>query len=147
MKGFNKKRAQLAPQQHPTLQPLPSFSAMTSPVFAGPHPMQTHVQRAATLDGLNVDLDAFLGTLGATQSAPDDLDLFTGLNTATASGAPNPHDTSSAIFLPVDSTGPVDFGTTSPNAGLAQWVSVALPASFSTSLPSSLVLSVREHHI
>ena len=134
MKGFNKKRVQLAPQQHPTLQPLPSFSAMTSPVFApGPHSLQNHVQRTPNgrLDSLNVDLDAFLGSLNASHTMSDDLDLFTSLNTAASGGpATNPHDTSTAIFVPVDNAASADFSTASPNAGLAQWVS------FSFSLPS-----------
>jgi hypothetical protein len=81
MKGFNKKRI---PQQHPTLQPLPSFSSVASPTgFPGQqqssqqsqqqqHQMQPqqqhppHLQRTGTgLENLNVnvDFDSLLGSL------------------------------------------------------------------------------------
>ncbi len=124
MKGFNKKKTLLPPQQHPTLQPLPSFSAITSPAFTSSHSLQT-LQRTptGTLDGLNVDLDALLGGLNGVGggSGADDFDPF---NNLTIGSAGNQRDTSTAIFVPVDNpNGAAEFGNTSPNAGLTQWVS------------------------
>jgi hypothetical protein len=101
MKGFNRKRAHLAPQQHPTLQPLPSFSG-TSPHFASPpsaslnnnnnnNPRFAALHRASSgLDALNVDFDSLLGSLhggggppsvssagnGNAMSGVDDYDIF-----------------------------------------------------------------------
>ena len=143
MKGFNKKKSHLPPQQHPTLQPLPSFSAMTSPVFAGPHGLHS-LQRTTTgntLDGLNVDLDALLDSLhgggGVSGAGPDDFDLFSSLANGAAG---NQQDTSTAIFVPVDGAGTAggvvsDFGnSTSSNGGLAQWVSYFFLSTFFRSI-------------
>lgn len=117
MKGFNKKR-QLAPQQHPTLQPLPSFSS-TSPNFvAGNRMPQQQLQRNNTLDGLNVDFDSILGSLNGGGTGSEDFDIFSNMG-STNSG----HD-ANAIFVPVDNGVPGgEFGQTSPNGGLQQWVS------------------------
>jgi hypothetical protein len=122
MKGFNKKRQNLAPQQHPTLQPLPSFSS-TSPNFVGQTPRlpqgpQGHLQRTSTLDNLNVDFDSILGSLNGGGSG-EDFDIFGNMNGGNVGGDSN------AIFVPVDSgaQGSGDFGTTSPNGGMQQWVS------------------------
>jgi hypothetical protein len=122
MKGFNKKRQNLAPQQHPTLQPLPSFSS-TSPNFVGQTPRlpqgpQGHLQRTSTLDNLNVDFDSILGSLHGGGSG-EDYDIFGNMNGGNVGGDSN------AIFVPVDSgaQGSGDFGTTSPNGGMQQWVS------------------------
>ncbi|KAH9859853.1 hypothetical protein IAQ61_011635 [Plenodomus lingam] len=143
MKGFNRKRAQMAPQQHPTLQPLPSFGSVTSPGFgaavsansqanngtgAGSASLQGRMQRTNTsgaMDALNVDFDALLGSLngggggggGGAGHASDDLDFFTSMGGAGQDAG--------AIFVPVD-TGAQgghagDFGTASPNGGLQQW--------------------------
>lgn len=146
MKGFNKKRAQLAPQQHPTLQPLPSFSAVTSPTYtlqgqaqAQKQGQQTPVmqghpnalQRTPTangLEGLNVDFDALLGSLNGGGHS-DDFDIFGGLGGGGGGSGVGAQDTG-AIFVPVDSSGAGGggqgdggFGTTSPNGGMQQWVS------------------------
>lgn len=125
MKGFNKKRQNLAPQQHPTLQPLPSFSS-TSPNFAGQTPRlsqgpQGHLQRNSTLDGLNVDFDSILGSLNGGGN-PEDFDIFSNMNNNNVGGDGN------AIFVPVDSgaQGTGDFGN-SPNGGLQQWESWNFP--------------------
>lgn len=137
MKGFNKKRQQLAPQQHPTLQPLPSFSsAVTSPGFGSSGHQHTQsssshihgsLQRTpttGTLDGLNVDFDSILGSLNGGSGTsngvtPDDYDVWAGMGGAGA------QDTGGAIFVPVDTASHhTEFGTTSPNGGLQQWVSL-----------------------
>jgi hypothetical protein len=120
MKGFNKKRQQIAPQQHPTLQPLPSFSTMTSPVSFGQQQQQTpvmhsQIQRTPNggLENLNVDFDSLLGSLNGGGNAPD-FDLFAGMGQGQDAGA---------IFVPVDNGVQGEgFGTTSPNGGLQQWV-------------------------
>jgi hypothetical protein len=132
MKGFNKKRnnAGIQPQQHPTLQPLPSFSS-ASPNFVGQTPgigmgggrgPQGQLQRASTLDGLNVDFDSILGSLNGGGN-PEDFDIFSTM------GNSNGVQDNSAIFVPVDSgvQGGGDFGTTSPNGGLQQWVRLRSP--------------------
>lgn len=130
MKGFNKKRI---PQQHPTLQPLPSFSSVqtvTSPGFGNSQQqvqqqvqqqahMHAQLQRSGTgLEGLNVnvDFDSLLGSLNG-GGGGEDFDIFGNM------GAQQ-HD-AGAIFVPVDNGGGADFGsqTTSPNGGLQQWVS------------------------
>jgi hypothetical protein len=113
LKGFNKKRQQIAPQQHPTLQPLPSFSTVTSPTGFMQRP--GIIQRASTgLENLNVDFEGLLGSLNGGGGA-EDFDLFGGMG----------QQDSGAIFVPVDNGGNgQDFGTTSPNGGLQQWVSV-----------------------
>jgi hypothetical protein len=137
MKGFNKKRI---PQQHPTLQPLPSFSTVASPTsgFAAQNQNQQHTQhnqqqqqqqqqqmqpqlQRTTTGGLenlnvNVDFDSLLGSLNGGGNA-EDFDIFGNM-----AGAQ--HD-AGAIFVPVDNGGGTDFGpqTTSPNGGLQQWVS------------------------
>ena len=146
MKGFNKKRQQIAPQQHPTLQPLPSFGgSVTSPGFGAQSQQQQQQQQqhtpsqsnihsqlqrtptTGTLDGLNVDFDSILGSLngggggssggGGGGGANDDFDVWAGM------GGGGAQDTG-AIFVPVDTGGHVaEFGTTSPNGGLQQWVS------------------------
>jgi hypothetical protein len=97
MKGFNKKRQNLAPQQHPTLQPLPSFSS-TSPNFVGQTPRLPQ---------------------GPQGGSGEDFDIFGNMNGGNVGGDSN------AIFVPVDSgaQGSGDFGTTSPNGGMQQWVS------------------------
>jgi hypothetical protein len=142
MKGFNKKRI---PQQHPTLQPLPSFSSVASPTgFPGQqqssqqsqqqqHQMQpqqqhpSHLQRTGTgLENLNVnvDFDSLLGSLNGGGNA-EDFDIFGNMAAAQ-------HD-AGAIFVPVDNgAGASDFGqqTTSPNGGLQQWVSSSSSSSF-----------------
>jgi hypothetical protein len=122
MKGFNKKRQNLAPQQHPTLQPLSSFSS-TSPNFVGQTPRlpqgpQGHLQRTSTLDNLNVDFDSILGSLNGGGTG-EDFDIFGNMSSGNVGGDSN------AIFVPVDSgaQGSGDFGTTSPNGGMQQWVS------------------------
>jgi hypothetical protein len=126
MKGFNKKRI---PQQHPTLQPLPSFSSVTSPVTAGfsgqqqqqqQQALHAQLQRTPTgLENLNVDFDSLLGSLNGGGTA-EDFDIFGNI-------AQHQQD-ASAIFVPVDGgpSGGTDFGqpTTSPNGGLQQWVSL-----------------------
>jgi len=131
MKGFNKKRQQIAPQQHPTLQPLPSFGgSVTSPAFGAqqtPSNMHGHLQRtptSGTLDGLNVDFDSILGSLngggggggGAGAGSAEDYDVWGGMSAGAG------QDTG-AIFVPVDTGHHAEFGTTSPNGGLQQWVS------------------------
>lgn len=121
MKGFNKKRQQIAPQQHPTLQPLPSFSSVTSPSFGvGQQTPTIHnqLQRTPTgggLENLNVDFDSLLGSLNGGGN-PDDFDIFSNMAANQDTGA---------IFVPVDTgaQGQSDFGTASPNGGLQQWVS------------------------
>jgi hypothetical protein len=121
MKGFNKKRLQMPPQQHPTLQPLPSFSSVTSPGFGQQTPtMHSSLQRTPTggLENLNVDFDSLLGSLNGGGNA-EDFDIFSNMGQGQESGA---------IFVPVDAGaqgGQSDFGTTSPNGGLQQWVSWA----------------------
>tara|TARA_R110002003_G_scaffold48_18_gene4068 strand:- start:13015 stop:14145 length:1131 start_codon:yes stop_codon:yes gene_type:complete len=121
MKGFNKKRLQMPPQQHPTLQPLPSFSSVTSPGFGQQTPtMHSSLQRTPTggLENLNVDFDSLLGSLNGGGNA-EDFDIFGNMGQGQESGA---------IFVPVDAGaqgGQSDFGTTSPNGGLQQWVSWA----------------------
>lgn len=136
MKGFNKKRQQIAPQQHPTLQPLTSFgNLVTSPGFGTGHQhtpsssnLHGQLQRtptSGTLDGLNVDFDSILGSLngaggagtGGGSAGPDDFDVWAGMSGAGA------QDTG-AIFVPVDTGGHAEFGTASPNGGLQQWVRV-----------------------
>ncbi|EOA89110.1 uncharacterized protein SETTUDRAFT_167700 [Exserohilum turcica Et28A] len=133
MKGFNKKRQQIAPQQHPTLQPLTSFgNLVTSPGFGTGHQhtpsssnLHGQLQRtptSGTLDGLNVDFDSILGSLngaggagtGGGSAGPDDFDVWAGMSGAGA------QDTG-AIFVPVDTGGHAEFGTASPNGGLQQW--------------------------
>jgi hypothetical protein len=134
MKGFNKKRI---PQQHPTLQPLPSFSGVASPTsFPTQHqsqqqnqqqqPLPPHLQRTPTgLENLNVnvDFDSLLGSLngggGGGAGNAEDFDIFGNMASQ--------HD-SGAIFVPVDNGAGADFGpqTTSPNGGLQQWVSSRL---------------------
>jgi hypothetical protein len=104
LKGFNKKPAQVAPQQHPTLQPLHSFA---SPGFASQ--MAGHVQRAP-------DFESFLGAGQASNN--DDYDIF---------GDMGGQDSSSAIFVPVDGVGMQDGGGGGGvgfglNGGMAQWV-------------------------
>ncbi|KAH8727710.1 fungal-specific transcription factor domain-containing protein [Phaeosphaeriaceae sp. PMI808] len=125
MKGFNKKRSQFTPQQHPTLQPLPSFNAVTSPGF-GQHtsaPMQTQLQRTPTggLENVGVDFDSLLGSLNGGGN-PEDFDIF-----ANMSGG---GQDSGAIFVPVDTgvQGNGEFATTSPNGGLQQWENWNFPA-------------------
>lgn len=134
MKGFNKKRI---PQQHPTLQPLPSFSSVqtvTSPGFGNSQQqvqqqvqqqahMHAQLQRSGTgLEGLNVnvDFDSLLGSLNG-GGGGEDFDIFGNM------GAQQ-HD-AGAIFVPVDNGGGADFGsqTTSPNGGLQQWESWNFP--------------------
>ncbi|EMD92535.1 hypothetical protein COCC4DRAFT_162815 [Bipolaris maydis ATCC 48331] len=142
MKGFDKKRQQIAPQQHPTLQPLTSFGgSVTSPSFGGgghQHTQSTsssshlhgQLQRTpttGTLDGLNVDFDSILGSLngggsngggsgGVNGSVQDEFDVWAGM------GAAGAQDTGGAIFVPVDpATHHNEFGTASPNGGLQQW--------------------------
>jgi hypothetical protein len=117
MKGFNKKRI---PQQHPTLQPLPSFSSVTSPTGAGfaghAHMLPAQLQRASTgLESLNVDFEGLLGSLNG-GGAGDEFDIFGGMQ--------GQQNDAGAIFVPVDN-GAQDFGaqTASPNGGLQQWVS------------------------
>jgi hypothetical protein len=127
MKGFNKKQRQnLAPQQHPTLQPLPSFSS-TSPNFVTTPHMSTgphgQLQRTSTgLESLNVDFDSILGSLNGGGNT-EDFDIFSNVGGGGNNGG---HD-ANAIFVPVDSGvqggGGGDYGTTSPNGGLQQWVS------------------------
>ena len=143
MKGFDKKRQQIAPQQHPTLQPLTAFGgSVTSPSFGGGahhHTQSTssshihgQLQRTpttGTLDGLNVDFDSILGSLngggsngggsgGVNGSVQDEFDVWAGM------GAAGAQDTGGAIFVPVDpGTHHNEFGTASPNGGLQQWVS------------------------
>jgi hypothetical protein len=134
MKGFNKKIQHVAPQQHPTLQPLPSFGSVTSPGFAGHqtptggnnqsiHSQLQRTPTTGTLDGLNVDFDSILGSLnggggggagGGQQNngGAEDFDIFAGMGG---------NQDANAIFVPVDASG--GFGTTSPNGGLQQWVS------------------------
>jgi hypothetical protein len=117
MKGFNKKRQQVAPQQHPTLQPLQSFSSVTSPTGFGQQVQPGVLQRTGTgngLENLNVDFDSLLGSLNGGGSA-EDFDLFNSMAGGQDTGA---------IFVPVDNGGQggTDFGT-SPNGGLQQWVS------------------------
>jgi hypothetical protein len=104
MKGFNKRRV---PQQHPTLQPLPSFQ--------GQYPMNA-LQRTPTV---NVDFESLLGNLNGGQG--EDFDVFGGMGQGGDAGA---------IFVPVDNGeggsgvgGGGGFRTTSPNGGLQQWVS------------------------
>jgi len=142
MKGFNKKRQNLAPQQHPTLQPLPSFSS-TSPNFVGQTPRlsqgpHSQLQRTSTLDGLNVDFDSILGSLNGGGNS-EDFDIFGNMNNGNAGGDGN------AIFVPVDSgvQGTGDFGTTSPNGGLQQWVS---DCDFPLFLPLLLLQKRRRMH-
>ncbi|KAF2024433.1 fungal-specific transcription factor domain-containing protein [Setomelanomma holmii] len=123
MKGFNKKRMQMPPQQHPTLQPLPSFSSVTSPGFGQQTPtIHSSLQRTPTggLENLNVDFDSLLGSLNAGGN-PDDFDIFSNMGQGQDSGA---------IFVPIDTgvqSGQADFGTTSPNGGLQQWESWNFP--------------------
>lgn len=120
MKGFNKKRQRIAPQQHPTLQPLTSFSTMASPMSFGQQQkqqpmMHSQLQRTPTggLDNLNVNFDSLLGSLNGGGNAAD-FDLFAGMGQGQDAGA---------IFVPVDNGVQGDgFGTTSPNGGLQQWV-------------------------
>jgi len=141
MKGFNRKRAHTVPQQHPTLQPLHSFSAITSPGFGGSsngaagglagsanaNVMQNHLQKTHTgnLDGLNVDLDSLLGSLNGGGHVTDDLDFFAGMGSGGSQDA-------GAIFVPVDTATQSNdhgggFGTASPNGGLQQWESWNFP--------------------
>lgn len=123
MKGFNKRRV---PGQHPTLQPLNSFSGIASPTgFTQQHPsLQSQVQRTQTglssLDGnLNatVDFDNLLGSLNGS-GQPDDFEFFGNMGGQQEAGA---------IFVPVDNGsgegGAFGQATTSPNGGLQQWVS------------------------
>lgn len=129
MKG---KHRMPVPQQHPTLQPLPSFSSMTSPsslTFGNnnqtPTPSNSHpglLSRSTTgtgLEHLNVDFDSLLGSLNGGGSA-EDFDIFGNMGGGQDAGA---------IFVPADSgegssgAGGGGFGTTSPNGGLQQWVS------------------------
>jgi len=116
MKGFNKRRV---PQQHPTLQPLPSFSSVTSPGFQQQQQQQnihSQLQRTPTgLESLNVDFDSLLGSLNGGGNA-EDFDIFGGMG----GGGQD----ASAIFVPVEGTaqGEGGFGTQSPNGGLQQWV-------------------------
>ncbi|KAH7074474.1 hypothetical protein BKA63DRAFT_314583 [Paraphoma chrysanthemicola] len=122
MKGFNKKRLQMPPQQHPTLQPLPSFSSVTSPGFGQQTPtIHSTLQRTPTgnLENLNVDFDSLLGSLNGGGN-PEDFDIFTNMGQGQDSGA---------IFVPVEGVqgGQSDFGTTSPNGGLQQWESWNFP--------------------
>ncbi|KAF2854109.1 fungal-specific transcription factor domain-containing protein [Plenodomus tracheiphilus IPT5] len=161
MKGFSRKRAtntnagvlMQTPQQHPTMQPLPSFGgSVTSPGFGmhasgnnngnnngsnNSNSMQNRLQRTNTgsgLDSLNVDFDSLLGSLngggGAGHNgAADDLDFFTAMGGAGQDG--------SAIFVPVDNGAQGagggggrlggDFGTASPNGGLQQWENWSFP--------------------
>jgi hypothetical protein len=122
MKGFNKKRI---PQQHPTLQPLPSFSSVTSPTGGAFAHAQHNIhaaqlQRTSTgLDSLNVDFEGLLGSLNGGAGA-DEYDIFGNMQ--------GQQSDAGAIFVPVDNAaqGCVDFGsqTTSPNGGLQQWVSL-----------------------
>ncbi|KAJ4366812.1 hypothetical protein N0V83_007337 [Neocucurbitaria cava] len=140
MKGFNRKRLQLAPMQHPTLQPLPSFSAVASPTgfnnggAGGAGAQQTpassmhaQLQRSNTnttssatgLDNLNVDFDSLLGSLnggvgGGTGNNADDFDIFSGMG--------GQHDSAGAIFVPVEG------GAQSPNGGLTQWENWNFPS-------------------
>jgi hypothetical protein len=129
MKGFNKKRI---PSQHPTLQPLNSFSGITSPGLSNPNPnagfgqaMQPQLQRTPTnLGDLNVsvDFDSLLGSLNG-GGQPDDFEFFGNMGAQQDAGA---------IFVPVDNgQGSEGFAQqTSPNGGLQQWVSPAfLPQS------------------
>jgi hypothetical protein len=128
MKGFNKKRQQVAPQQHPTLQPLPSFGgSVTSPGFGAQqtpnnniHSQLQRTPTTGTLDGLNVDFDSILGSLNGGGSggggSDQDFDVWGGMNGGAG------QDTG-AIFVPVDTGHHGEFGTTSPNGGLQQWVS------------------------
>lgn len=126
MKGFNKKRQQIAPQQHPTLQPLPSFSSVTSPSFGvGQQTPTIHnqLQRTPTgggLENLNVDFDSLLGSLNGGGN-PDDFDIFSNMAANQDTGA---------IFVPVDTgaQGQSDFGTASPNGGLQQWENWNFPS-------------------
>jgi hypothetical protein len=129
MKGFNKKRI---PSQHPTLQPLQSFSmttnttssSTTSPSqtanFATQHQLHhnnNQLQRTPTLlNDINVDFDSLLGSLNG-GGQQDDFQFFGG-------GMGAQHD-AGAIFVPVDGgQGGDGFGQqTSPNGGLQQWVS------------------------
>jgi hypothetical protein len=125
MKGFNKKGVkQIAPQQHPTLQPLPhaSFGSVTSPGFGTQTPTNIHgtLQRTpttGTLDGLNVDFDSILGGLGSggggNGGAQDEFDVWGQMG--------GQGQDTGAIFVPVEGHAH-DFGTTSPNGGLQQWV-------------------------
>ena len=124
MKGFNKKhRQQLAPQQHPTLQPLSSFSGVTSPGYAN-QGLQGLQRTPTGLEHLNVDFDSLLGSLNGGGN-PEDFDIFSTMGAG--------HD-AGAIFVPVDngqgegggSGGGGAFGTQSPNGGLQQWVSYEL---------------------
>ncbi|KAF2128674.1 hypothetical protein P153DRAFT_342673 [Dothidotthia symphoricarpi CBS 119687] len=126
MKGFNRKRLHLAPQQHPTLQPLPSFS---SPGYGQrPHSQLSRASTGVGLDSLNQEFDSLLGGLnGGGGSTTEDFDIFSGMGGGGWEGKSSvggvvhaqTHD-SGAIFVPVD-TGVQDFGTTSPNGGLQQW--------------------------
>jgi hypothetical protein len=150
MKGFNRKRAHVAPQQHPTLQPLPSFSG-TSPHFASPssaamnNPRFAALHRASSgLDALNVDFDSLLGTLqgggppsvssagnGNGMSGVDDYDLFSlgmggggGAGAGAGAGANGAGGRDGgAIFVPVDGGGGGEYGTASPGGGMGAWVS------------------------
>ncbi|KAE8850833.1 hypothetical protein PTNB85_01249 [Pyrenophora teres f. teres] len=130
MKGFNKKRQHVAPQQHPTLQPLPSFGgpsggSVTSPPFGAqqtpPHNIHSQLQRTpttGTLDGLNVDFDSILGSLNGSGGGggAEDFDVWSAMG-----GAAGQQDTG-AIFVPVDTAAHHnEFGTRSPNGGLQQW--------------------------
>lgn len=150
MKGFKKR--QLAPQQHPTLQPLPSFSAASPNSYAAhphgaangvpgqqqPYPGGGPLQRTSTagsggsgMDGLNVDFDALLGSLngggGGGGGVPEDFDLFASMAAQQASEG--------AIFVPVEGQGGDEAGggqaafgmDNRANGGLAQWESWTFP--------------------
>jgi hypothetical protein len=86
-----------------------------------PQGPQGHLQRTSTLDNLNVDFDSILGSLHGGGSG-EDYDIFGNMNGGNVGGDSN------AIFVPVDSgaQGSGDFGTTSPNGGMQQWVSCSI---------------------
>jgi len=80
------------------------------------------LQRNNTLDGLNVDFDSILGSLNGGGTGGEDFDVFSNMGSANSG-----HD-ANAIFVPVDSgVQGGEFGQTSPNGGLQQWVSTILP--------------------
>ena len=96
----------------------PNFAGQTSNMGMGGRGPQGTLQRTSTLDGLNVDFDSILGSLNGGGN-PEDFDIFSTM------GSSNGVQDNSAIFVPVDSgvQSGGDFGTTSPNGGLQQWVS------------------------
>lgn len=143
MKGFNKKRTQVAPQQHPTLQPLPSFSGM-SPVnpagggqgqggFMSQHQAQQQ-QHASHAHNQSLTSPPFLrpSTNTTTASGLDNLnvDFDSLLGSLNGGGTADDFDffggmgaqDAGAIFVPVDnaaSSGQSGGSSSGPQGGLS----------------------------